>query len=859
MRAFTLVTSACANICSKVPASVFTPGSTLVHHFLAASRGMLMCYEDQDVSHPESSSLSIRVFQAVALHTLGKIRLSWLALVMRLFDEASYSRLDQVESQLRKNVFWILYVSDKSASVLNNVPTTLHEAHLDGSLLTAVSADQDGDQPCLLEDADEPLYKAPYESQLHIGFRLSQRLWSLAADLLHDIRILSRLNYKTSPISEPPPTDSFQRGIIQSYMAFCSALDAMPPWLRDPESHAVQDAEQSATSFQRRTFWIQHANLLVTFHCLRLILLREASAQGLSALFGVTNNPDMLALRNTEISHELLTVVTSIPFEALQANGEPLVEKLRQVGVILLEISHRAESQSLSSRAKLLFSTLLDAISKLDSKVSDELRNAINRPEQLSLFVAGTKSVLLDTGHSMVASGGLFAPTIRYHDGVFYIVCTNAGHGGKTLRTDNFVISTTDIWSSNWSDPIPIPFKGIDPGLFFDDDGRVYFHGCFLLDRTKQPSCTITQFEIDIKTGTPISEQREIWQGHARYDTEGPHIYKLGKWYYLLVAEGGTFEHHMLSISRSESIWGPYEDFKGNPILTADGKADEYIQNTGHGDLFQDANSQWWAAVLGVRNEKSCQPLGRETFLTPVDWPDGSWPVIAQPRMEFTGLVAMNFSKRSGNGMDVASRWNSPARVEDLFIRDPDLSKYKLPDMDNGSFVLLPSQSGLSTPTGTSTFIGRRQRNLNSTATTVIDITTTGTAACRGVKAGLTVYKDHMRHVSLVYDFDAREVVCHACNASTGLDRTSATTLQVRETTKTLGLKIIATSARYRLLARETASELEEDWLELGSCETQELAAREMTGPVFGTFAHTTIAPGEHKGVTFLDLKVENH
>lgn len=344
MRAFTLVTSACANICSKVPASVFTPGSALVHHFLAASRGMLMCYEDQDVSHPESSSLSIRVFQAVALHTLGKIRLSWyvlghalrLALVMRLFDEASYSRLNQVESQLRKNVFCILYVSDKSASVLNNVPTTLHEAHLDGSLLTAVSADQEEDQPCLLEDADEPLYKAPYENQLHIGFRLSQRLWSLAADLLHDIRILSRLNSKTSPVSEPPPTDSFQRGIIQSYMAFCSALDAMPPWLRDPGSHTAKDADQSVTGFQRRTFWIQHANLLVTFHCLRLVLLREASAQGLSALFGVTNNPDMLALRNTEISHELLTVVTSIPFEALLANGEPLVSQITRWTSVLL-------------------------------------------------------------------------------------------------------------------------------------------------------------------------------------------------------------------------------------------------------------------------------------------------------------------------------------------------------------------------------------------------------------------------------------------------------------------------------------------------------------------------------------------
>ncbi|RSL82987.1 hypothetical protein CEP52_016834 [Fusarium oligoseptatum] len=567
---FTLVTSACANICSKIPTSVFTPDSKLVHHFLAASRGMLMCYEDQDVAHPDSSSLSIRVFQAVALHSLGKIRLSWyvlghalrLALVMRLFDKASYSHLDQVEAQLRKNAFWILYVSDKSASVLNNVPTTLHDAHLDGSLLTVVSADQDEDQPCLLEDAEEPLYKAPYESQIHIGFRLSQRLWSLAADLLHDIRILSRLNSKTSSISGPPSIDSFQQGIIQSYMAFCSVLDAMPPWLCDPGSHTVQDAEQSITNFRRRTFWIQRANLLVTFHCLRLVLLREASAQGFSAILGVTNDPDMLALRNTEISHELIAIVTCTPFEALQANGEPLGMPL--TGPSSSAYMLRARNTYLSTQA-------------------------------------------IQWSHQEASSLLRLNTTVAF----FYIVCTNAGHGGKTLRTDNFVISTTDIWSNNWSDPIPIPFKGIDPGLFFDDDGRVYFHGCFLLDRTKQPSCTITQFEINIETGEPISEQREIWQGHARYDTEGPHIYKLGKWYYLLVAEGGTFEHHMLCISRSESVWGPYEDFKGNPILTADGKDDEYIQNTGHGELFQDSNGQWWAAVFGCEEREILSASGK--------------------------------------------------------------------------------------------------------------------------------------------------------------------------------------------------------------------------------------------------------
>lgn len=292
--------------------------------------------------------------------------------------------------------------------------------------------------------------------------------------------------------------------------------------------------------------------------------------------------------------------------------------------------------------------------------------HAINRPGQVDLSQAAARSFPLDTGHSMVASAGLFAPTIRHHQGTFYIVCTNCFHHEDAWRYENFIISCKDIVSGIWSDPLFFQFEGIDPDLFFDDDGRAYVQGSWQMDRLTQPSCTIKQFEIDVTSGKPWSEPREIWGGFARYDTEGPHIYKRGAWYYLLVAEGGTFEHHLLSIARSRNVAGPYESCADNPVLTADGK-DEYIQNVGHGDLFQDECGSWWAAVLGVRNQPG-QPLGRESFLTPVDWPEEGWPKIYQPAMKFDRHPVL------GNVANHTASYDE--RNELCYVRNPDLSHY---------------------------------------------------------------------------------------------------------------------------------------------------------------------------------------
>lgn len=208
---------------------------------------------------------------------------------------------------------------------------------------------------------------------------------------------------------------------------------------------------------------------------------------------------------------------------------------------------------------------------------------------------------------------GIYAPTIRYHEGTFYCIVTSVGGG------ENFYVKTDDIYGE-WSEPVMLPaMKGIDPSLFFDDDGKVYYSGT---------DSNIYVWELDLATGEPIGEKHYVWGGTGANNPEGPHIYKINGMYYLLIAEGGTELNHMVTIARSESVFGPYESCPHNPVLTNRG-TELPIKAIGHADLFNDQNGNWWAVCLG--NRPVSYPfrhiLGRETMLVPVVWQDG-WPVM---------------------------------------------------------------------------------------------------------------------------------------------------------------------------------------------------------------------------------------
>lgn len=341
MRTFSLLTALCSITCCVVPATIWPAGNSLAWPFLQASRNMLACYQGLDIQGPDSSSIIVRYYQANALHALGKTRTSWhvmgealrLAQEMRLFDESIYQSIDAVEGQILRNVFWHMHSGDKSASILNNVPITLHQILLGTTITTAFYGQQQTELIDRQRYADAP----DFEQNLCEGFNLCQRMWSTASNVLVDIQVLlhvhSRFNLDVSN------SDLTKAAITDSYLSFSRVIDDLPTWLRDPMS--VKSSDERSEQSRRRAFWTQRANLLVTFHCLRLILLQKCSENGLSSLLGLSEDETMLAFRKTEIASDLLNVAMSVPFEALQANGEPCVSpRMNILLLVLLCYSH---------------------------------------------------------------------------------------------------------------------------------------------------------------------------------------------------------------------------------------------------------------------------------------------------------------------------------------------------------------------------------------------------------------------------------------------------------------------------------------------------------------------------------------
>ncbi len=221
-------------------------------------------------------------------------------------------------------------------------------------------------------------------------------------------------------------------------------------------------------------------------------------------------------------------------------------------------------------------------------------------------------SVALDTA---ISSSGIFAPTIRYHDGRFYLITTDVRGIG------NFVMSATDP-AGPWSDPLPIPIDGIDPSLLFHE-GRVW------LTTSASGQAGILLAEVDLASGRLLDQPRLIWKGTGGKYPEGPHLYVRDGWFYLLISEGGTEPGHMITLARSRDIQGPYEACPCNPLLSHR-STDNVLQSTGHGDLVEDAAGRWWMVFLATRpiGYHGAHHLGRETCLVPVDWPAGEWPSV---------------------------------------------------------------------------------------------------------------------------------------------------------------------------------------------------------------------------------------
>ena len=326
------------------------------------------------------------------------------------------------------------------------------------------------------------------------------------------------------------------------------------------------------------------------------------------------------------------------------------------------------------------------------------------------------------------SSGGIYAPTIRYHDGTFYMVTTNVTGGG------HFYVHTQDPYGE-WSDPIWVAGEEIDPSLFFDDDGKVYF--------TYKARGTIYQKEIDIETGKALSEDKPLWAGTGGQHPEGPHLYKIGGRYYLMLAEGGTSYGHMETIARSETPWGPFEGCPHNPILTHR-STDSPIQATGHAELFQAQDGSWWTVFLGVRPNRSFYHLGRETFLAPVSWTDDGWPIVGQDGTVSLEIEAQTLPLHSWDEESARDDFNkSDLRLCWNFLRNPYPKDWSLSDRPSW-LRLMGSAIGLDA-VDSPAWVGRRQRHFDCQVTTLLDFD----PQRDGEEAGLTAFMNELHHYEI--------------------------------------------------------------------------------------------------------------
>lgn len=435
----------------------------------------------------------------------------------------------------------------------------------------------------------------------------------------------------------------------------------------------------------------------------------------------------------------------------------------------------------------------------------------------------------------MVASGGLYAPTIRHHQGTFYVVCTNVirSPGEKNDVTENFVVSTKDIWSGLWTNPVYFDFNGIDPSLLFDEDGKVYLQG----SAGPGPSTTINLFEINLDTGAKLSEEKVIWRGTGDIYPEGPHLYKRNGWYYLLIAEGGTHSGHMVTLARSKHVWGPYESCPNNPVLTARG-TDEYVQYTGHCELFEDEQGQWWGTCLGGRvDDHGRCPMGRETFLTRAAW-DGEWFVLEQVKVDPSNLTAPQAQQNL----------QAEPGVDYLYIRDAIMDNYQL--TKDISVTLKSSSVDLSHPELSPTFIGKRQRRLDGTSGVILRGIEESWGTTK-LQTGLACYKEEHRYLRIYYDAAELQVIFELVNVAKNIAKTEKKALG--EVPNSLAFRVEYTEKQYSLFY-SLPSELGQDWTCLGTADTLDLTDPDFTGPVIGIYA---VGQAEGVHVQFEGLNVE--
>lgn len=346
-------------------------------------------------------------------------------------------------------------------------------------------------------------------------------------------------------------------------------------------------------------------------------------------------------------------------------------------------------------------------------------------------------------------SRGIFAPTIRYHEGIFYMITTNVSHGG------NFIVTATNP-AGPWSEPHYLAgADGIDPSLFFDEDGKCYYIGT-----RPNPECVghngdwyIYIQELDLENWCLLGDYKLVWNGAMRKAEwpEGPHLYKKDGWYYIMHAEGGTGPAHAICVARSREIYGPYEGNLMNPVLTHRHLGKDYpIRYVGHADLVTDINGNWYAVMLASRPCEWHTNMGRETFLAKVTWEDG-WPVFNAGIGKLEDVVTVPFEDRGGEPVTSGvSQRGIPFSM--VMLRNP-AEDTAVREGEGYCLKLLPYTLAECEPAA---YLGIRQTSYYFTAKTTLSLT----PKQDGEAAGLAIFQSEEAFLAIEYgQFDGKTQV----------------------------------------------------------------------------------------------------
>jgi xylan 1,4-beta-xylosidase len=364
-----------------------------------------------------------------------------------------------------------------------------------------------------------------------------------------------------------------------------------------------------------------------------------------------------------------------------------------------------------------------------------QIGNVMDRPSQLNL-------------DNLEVSQGIFAPSIRYYKGVFYVTCTLIGGGG------NFIVQSFDP-TGPWSDPAWIPeINGIDPCLFFDDNNQTYIIYNSIAPNGKplyEGHRSIRMFAFNLSTQKVMGNEFILINGGSDISTkpiwiEAPHIFKRDGFYYLIAAEGGTGFDHSEVVFKSKNVAGPYFPYQHNPILTQrtlNANRKHPITTTGHADFVETESGNWWAVFLGCRPyEGDYYNTGRETFLALVQWKDG-WPKINPEfdEVQHRYMLPHKSSRVESNYLNGNFIFKEHFETDKLsydwmFLRTPHEVWYSLEKRK--SFLTLKLRPQVCSELVNPSFIGRRQQHLNGYASTALDFN----AGSENEKAGLLIFQN---------------------------------------------------------------------------------------------------------------------